>query len=241
MSRRFDTDHDTDRRVRSRSLLSCSAAPATRSRKRSRGRARRRRAATVAQHRDRRLRDVRRASTSRRPTASTRSSATPSGTDLRRRRARRAAAAAGCSSTSARGAFAAKASACSSFEGEVFPLGIPVDDHGHAARVQRGLAVSRSAALPKLRPYVGGGLTSYGYQETSRLRRPTTRTSTNVSAAITCSAASEYQDHALARRRRRSRRGPRCRTRSASPACRRRSTKPISAARRFRLKITIGR
>ena len=92
-------------------------------------------------------------------------------TDLRRRRARRACRGADCSSTSARGDSTAKASARSSSTNEVIPLGIPVDVTVTPIEISAGWRF-RVRQLPKLIPYVAGGLTSMRYQETSDFATP---------------------------------------------------------------------
>jgi hypothetical protein len=53
------------------------------------------------------------------------------------------------------------------FEGEEFPLGIPVEITITPLELSAGWQF-RFRRLPRLRPYVAGGYTSYGYKETSQ-------------------------------------------------------------------------
>jgi hypothetical protein len=53
------------------------------------------------------------------------------------------------------------------FEGQEFPLGVPVEITITPLEVTAGWQF-RFRRLPRFRPYIGGGLTSYGYKETSQ-------------------------------------------------------------------------
>lgn len=53
------------------------------------------------------------------------------------------------------------------FEGQEFPLGIPVEITVTPLELSAGWQF-RFRRLPRLRPYVAGGYTSYGYKETSQ-------------------------------------------------------------------------
>lgn len=54
------------------------------------------------------------------------------------------------------------------FDGQVFPLDIPVEITITPLELTAGWRF-RLRRLPRFRPYVGGGFTSYGYNETSEL------------------------------------------------------------------------
>ena len=161
-----------------------------------------------------------------------------SGPDLRRRRARRAAV-----GRAVRGRRRVAISRRRRTRFRVRRRGDPARHsrrrHRDADRNQRRLAIPRSGRMPKLTPYVAGGLTSMKYQETSDVSTPAEDVDDTFSGYHLLGGAEYKITRWLGVAGEAS--GPRCPTRSARPACRRPSTKPTSAARRFRFKITIGR
>ena len=75
------------------------------------------------------------------------------------------------------------------FDGQEFPLGIPVEVTITPLELSAGWQFRFRRAAEACARTSAGGYTSYGYQETSRICRPTPRTSTSGSTAITCAAA----------------------------------------------------
>ena len=90
---------------------------------------------------------------------------------------------------------------------EVFPLGIPVDDHGHADRAQRRLAVPHPAAAEVRSRTSRGGFTVATATRRPPTSRPPTKNVDDTLQRLSPARRRGIQDHALARRRPAKRRG----------------------------------